>query len=327
MKAPSIAVASAPQISQSTVAVMINAFESLFQGVGYGYGMRRYALLDVNKLSTALFGMGFDKEFLDKCQYLHGWNFSSILPSVYDGSFYGESVFGRSKGQQYLLGFATFLCGVTEDNGLYTDAAKEFLRMLRKDGFEWAGRQLRPVDLDTAAVPQELKSLSDKSTLITDLTPQLESTLPVAVLFLDLDHFKDVNDKFGHGEGDRCLLEFVRLVAETVQHKGKLYRIGGDEFAVMLLNSSKIEAGATAERIRAAIDSLRPYGTVKVTVSIGSVASHDFRRATPEALVEAADECMYIAKFTGKNRVCCWPPNTEEAAIAKDNRSKSKSKR
>jgi GGDEF domain-containing protein len=78
---------------------------------------------------------------------------------------------------------------------------------------------------------------------------------------------------------------------------------------------------APAERVRASIDALAPFGgLVKVTASIGVAVSDGKALATPDALVKAADEAMYVSKFTTKNRICLWPPDAAEAAQADINR-------
>jgi diguanylate cyclase (GGDEF)-like protein len=106
-------------------------------------------------------------------------------------------------------------------------------------------------------------------------------------------------------------------------NKGKLFRIGGDEFCLLLPNFSAAEASATAERIRKIVDSFPPFGcVVKVTASIGVADSETVELKTPEDLVHAADQAMYVAKFTGENRVCLYPPTPAEAEAAAENRKK-----
>jgi len=91
----------------------------------------------------------------------------------------------------------------------------------------------------------------------------------------------------------------------------------------MLPNYSVAEAAALAERVRATIEALKPFGgVVKVTTSIGIAASDNKGPADAEKLVKAADEAMYVAKWSTKNRVCSWPPNEAESAEAKANRSR-----
>lgn len=311
------------RLSNTTVALMIQLFEYLFQG----RGPLSRPLFDISKLPTVLFGMGFSKDFLSTCEWQYGWNFSWLLPSLYDGSFHKNVVYGESLGQGDLRGFATFLCGTFADAPhLRTEINASFERSLKNDGYEFINSSLVETNVDTTT-PPELAALPKKIALLNDVSVQLQMGIPVAVLFLDLDHFKNVNDQGGHAEGDRCLVEVVRSVARVLLHKGKLYRVGGDEFCAMLPNFTISETAATAERLRAAVDALKPFGGVKVTASIGCAVSDGDKLSTPEALLEAADSSMYVAKFTTKNRISLWPPDPDDAALAATNRGKSRTTR
>lgn len=79
-----------------------------------------------------------------------------------------------------------------------------------------------------------------------------------AVIFIDLDHFKTLNDTCGHPAGDKCLERIAEIIGAIALHRGRLYRYGGDEFAVVLPNTDDAEARATAERIRRTIDAENP---------------------------------------------------------------------
>jgi diguanylate cyclase (GGDEF)-like protein len=191
------------------------------------------------------------------------------------------------------------------------------------DGYQFIGGKLVETGIDTSA-PAEHTALPNKATLLADVAGQFANGEPVAVLFMDLDDFKQVNDRSAnHEEGDRCLSEIVRTAAMVLRGKGKLYRIGGDEFGALLPNFSASEAVATAERVREGVHALKPFaGVVKVTVSIGVAISDTERLPTPDSLLNAADEAMYVVKFTTKNRVCLWPPEPSEARKAEEKRQK-----
>ena len=125
------------------------------------------------------------------------------------------------------------------------------------------------------------------------------------MLFLDIDHFKRINDEYGHPVGDECL----RLVAECLrrQLRGEdvVSRYGGEEFLVLLPGQSQDQARKIAERIREASAALRvkhESGLVKFTVSIGVAARKGDEGAAAE-LIERADRAMYQAKRNGRNRV------------------------
>lgn len=237
-------------------------------------------LWDVTKLSTLLFGMDFERDFLEKCEYEYGWYFANLFPALYDGSFYSDPIHGTLRGQQHLLGFATFLCGVFIGNDQYrTDLNVAFERSLFNDGYRFSDGKLGETEVDTETSP-ELLALPNRTTLVRDISTALQNNEPLAILFIDLDHFKDVNDRLGHAAGNECLTTIAQVMATTLRRKGKLYRVGGDEFCAMLPNFSTSEAGLTAERVRTAIDSLKPIGgVVKVTASIG-VAGSDTGQAS-----------------------------------------------
>lgn len=126
--------------------------------------------------------------------------------------------------------------------------------------------------------------------------------LPVAVLLLDLDRFKAINDTFGHGAGDAALRAFGRLLEASLRSSDVCGRIGGEEFAVVLPHTSVDDARVVAEKLRAACAEIAvdvPGDRFGFTVSIGLAhGSHDF-----EALLRRADEVMYEAKLAGRNCV------------------------
>jgi len=105
--------------------------------------------------------------------------------------------------------------------------------------------------------PRKLLGLSGRDALVGDLVPLLQKERPVGIIFLDLDSFKAVNEKFGHKVGDDCLERAVAVTYGVIGDKGKLYRYGkhaGDEFVCVLPNFSTSETGATAARLREAIE-------------------------------------------------------------------------
>jgi len=125
-----------------------------------------------------------------------------------------------------------------------------------------------------------------------------------AILCIDLDHFKQVNDTHGHAAGDSCLQRVVDAISTTIGRRGTLYRLGsGDEFGVLLPDFCTEEACATAERIRRAIERSNLTDVVAVTGSIGVSGTDVFAEVTAEDLLHAADLAMYSSKKNGKNRV------------------------
>jgi diguanylate cyclase (GGDEF)-like protein len=150
-------------------------------------------------------------------------------------------------------------------------------------------------------------NLPNKEELLKDVRTLLERTPTFALLVIDLDHFKSVNDTNGHSEGDACLDRVVSTIGGVVGRKGKIYRWGGDEFAVCLPDFSTGEAQATAERIRGGVEEAKPGGEIAVTTSIGVCGRDSTASKSAEELLDFADKAMYESKRSGKNRVTPWP--------------------
>lgn len=134
----------------------------------------------------------------------------------------------------------------------------------------------------------------------------LKNRRSLGLLMIDIDHFKAINDRFGHGAGDQVLIAVTRSLADTVRRGDTLARIGGEEFLVLLPNSGSEETAATAERLRMAIAALdvpiAGQAPLRCTVSIGcSLLERD--GAGWEEIVGAADRALYRAKNLGRNRV------------------------
>lgn len=127
---------------------------------------------------------------------------------------------------------------------------------------------------------------------------------PLAVLMVDIDHFKSVNDRWGHGMGDRLLKAVAGALTDSVRTGDMVARVGGEEFAVLLPDADAATAAAVAERVRAAVALLQvegDEGALSCTVSIGHAT---LAPGLPwERLIKAADEALYCAKRGGRNRV------------------------
>lgn len=132
------------------------------------------------------------------------------------------------------------------------------------------------------------------------------SSLPLAVLFMDLDGFKQVNDSFGHEAGDRLLSDVAGRLTGCVREEDTVARLGGDEFTLILAGAGHRQgAGLVAQTILDAlsIPFIIEQQTVQISVSIG-ITFYPQDASTPVALLEAADRAMYKAKKSGSNRVC-----------------------
>ncbi len=132
------------------------------------------------------------------------------------------------------------------------------------------------------------------------------SGLPLSLLMLDVDHFKQFNDTFGHPSGDEVLRQLARVLADTRRANDVVARYGGEEFAVILVDTAKFTAAKVAERVRERIHghdfSEAAPRAGKLSTSIG-VATFPDDGTDAEQLVRAADTALYVAKRAGRNRV------------------------
>ncbi|HKD74887.1 MAG TPA: diguanylate cyclase, partial [Ktedonobacterales bacterium] len=193
-----------------------------------------------------------------------------------------------------------------------------------KRGFQEADRSLELEnanrELEVARVALQQLSLTDPLTGIpnhrafTDAADQAIDHArltqePVAFLFLDGDHFKHINDTYGHAVGDATLQHIARQMQQTLRPGDFVARYGGEEFVVLLPATDHQEAGIIAERIRAAIANTPVAPTsperigVTITASVG-YAVYPMDGNTLAEVVQRADQAMYVAKHQGRNRVC-----------------------
>jgi diguanylate cyclase (GGDEF)-like protein len=141
---------------------------------------------------------------------------------------------------------------------------------------------------------------------------------PFCVLMMDLDHFKEVNDTYGHLVGSKTLEETGRIIKEALRAGDVASRFGGEEFAAFLLDANYAQGLVAAERVRVALaehefpatrmSSADNQSTHRITISIGVAAFPD-DATDPIQLVELADSALYRAKRSGRNRICAYRPS------------------
>lgn len=166
--------------------------------------------------------------------------------------------------------------------------------------------------LEDLAVTDGLTGLRNARYFHTRLAEEYAETVrtghPLAVAVLDLDHFKRVNDEYGHPVGDEVLIRAARAIAATTRHGETGARVGGEEFALLLPNSTGDEAAEVAERVRRAIgESETPLpglggDAIRVTASAGVASTSELPGASVQELFRAADEALYRAKREGRTR-------------------------
>jgi diguanylate cyclase (GGDEF)-like protein len=141
-----------------------------------------------------------------------------------------------------------------------------------------------------------------------ELEQAIGNASPLAVLLIDVDHFKAYNDAFGHLAGDECLRRIAQTLGNALTHRGDfIARYGGEEFVIVLPACDALTGLATAERLRRAVADTKIAGPESslsyVTVSIGHASSGSRTNVRPATLLASADAALYRAKTLGRNRV------------------------
>jgi len=134
--------------------------------------------------------------------------------------------------------------------------------------------------------------------------------LPIALLFIDLDHFKQINDTFGHQAGDACLCAIIDPIHSELRQSDVIGRYGGEEFVVILSSADAAAATPIAQRILERVADVRVNGfgnPISVTCSIG-IATSDTLGIWGEPLLAQADAAVYVAKRAGRNQIHLAPP-------------------
>ena len=129
-----------------------------------------------------------------------------------------------------------------------------------------------------------------------------------SLVMVDIDHFKQINDTYGHLAGDMVLRQITETISKTLRKEDIFARYGGEEFAIILRNQDEQRAYLAAERIRRMVETRRFiwYGTpIPITVSLGIATMNERNFLDPEEMVRKADEYLYMSKENGRNRTSC----------------------
>jgi diguanylate cyclase (GGDEF)-like protein len=224
--------------------------------------------------------------FAHGCLYLLRTPFGAMLPWSPTGNEVFESV---------------WLTVLSFEALLFTIAIAFILLAMAKERTEHRHK--------TASLVDPLTGIANRRAFMQDgealLRRQASDPCGIAVMLLDLDHFKSINDRFGHAVGDRVLQVFTQAGSRCMRRMDLFGRLGGEEFAALLYDSNRDKALAAAEEIRTTF--AEATGDVEgkpidATVSIGVVVSHD-AISDLSALLAQADHALYRAKESGRNRV------------------------
>lgn len=179
-----------------------------------------------------------------------------------------------------------------------------------------AGRRISELEqqLRLKATHDALTGIYNRGALLEILDKELvrhgrdhgHDTRPVSIIFGDLDHFKRINDEYGHLAGDAVLREVSRRVAAVLRPYDSLGRYGGEELLIVLPACGRDGALEVAERVRAAVATLpveTDFGAIACTLSIGVAVAGEAVATPSQQLIHQADEALYRAKRGGRNRV------------------------
>ncbi len=173
--------------------------------------------------------------------------------------------------------------------------------------------------LEHIAVVDELTGLHSRRYLfdIVRRSRPEETVVGTSFLMIDVDHFKNVNDRYGHAVGDKVLRKVAELLVTATRNNDVVARVGGEEFAVLLPHTDEETATDVAERVRAAVALHTQDPQVTVSVGVASLPGALFKHGEDPieraaSLMERADGALYRAKRAGRNRVCVWRARKRE---------------
>jgi two-component system cell cycle response regulator len=187
---------------------------------------------------------------------------------------------------------------------------------VHQDELKMKNRQLEDMltRVETLAIMDPLTNLFNRRRFETILANEFKRAgryqSPLTCIMIDIDHFKSVNDTFGHQAGDVVLKEAAQVIQTAIREVDTAARWGGEEFVVLSPNTTLENGQRVAERIRAAFEShsFTGMGGQKLTISIGISGIPEASIDTQEKLINAADIALYEAKKNGRNRVELSPP-------------------
>ena len=171
-------------------------------------------------------------------------------------------------------------------------------------------------EMEKLAITDTLTGINNRRQILNLAQQELERATryghDLSILIMDIDHFKHVNDDFGHPAGDEVLCGLTRLCTQHLRMVDTIGRYGGEEFMILMPETSHRDAAEAATRLLKHIEKMEfnfEGKSLSITASIGMTSVGAFRKENwklnLEAIIKRADEALYQAKSTGRNKVCC----------------------
>ena len=178
----------------------------------------------------------------------------------------------------------------------------------------WYQRALQSAKIDALTGANNRAAMNETLEREVDLAHRNQTAF--SMLIFDLDHFKQINDNYGHTTGDEVLRECVNCCNQALRSTDMLFRFGGEEFVVLLPGVNATGASFAAERLRGIIEKHvfnSSQGSVPVTISVGTASLT--MKETAKTLIERADKALYLAKDAGRNCVSSSEETVQAAAV------------
>ncbi|PZU85949.1 MAG: hypothetical protein DI528_10835 [Shinella sp.] len=236
---------------------------------------------------------------------------SGPIDARYMGSRSSFIVGYRADGTEVNLG-ATILRMRTENGMIFVAVLRD---LTERHGYQY--------ELERLANTDPLSGLNNRRAFTNLAAPEIarcrDIRAPVSIVLFDVDHFKAINDQYGHDVGDTVICEFASVLKSVTQVDDLLARWGGEEFILLMPETSLVRSGAIAEMVRRSIQVLefgQPNGlSLHLTVSAGVICSNEADE-TLDNMIRRSDHALYAAKEGGRNRVTLAGPREALAALA-----------
>jgi len=203
----------------------------------------------------------------------------------------------------------------------FTPSMLEALRLLATLAVIAIQKQQAFEEIKSLSIRDPLTGLYNRRYLNEILSSEMDRALrlhrPLSILLMDIDHFKSINDRFGHLVGDQVINAMARLFGLIIRPYDTAARYGGEEFLILMSDTDEAEALAAAERLREATASERFLPEdISVTCSFGvsTIKGEEDRLPTPEEFIHRADKALYEAKRAGRNRVHLFRTDSASSA-------------